>query len=74
MEARRGPIGGNEINAPEMRRRSKEFEANALAFVGGVAEKHDAAFLLFLRKWIGEDQHRVHVAAAGSGTAGRRAR
>ena len=43
-----------------MRRGSKKFEPHALAFVGGIAEKNDAGFLFFLRKWIGKDQHRVH--------------
>ena len=44
-----------------MRRGGKELDADALAFVGGIAEKHDAAFLLFLREGIGEDEHGVHV-------------
>ena len=57
---RRGPIGGNEINAPEMRRGREKFDADALAFVGGFAEKDDAGFLLFLREGIGEDEHGVH--------------
>ena len=44
-----------------MRRGSEEFDADALAFIGGIAEKNDAAFLLFLREGIGEDEHGVHV-------------
>jgi len=44
-----------------MRRRSKKFDPHALAFIGGVAEKYDAAFLFFLRKWIGEDEHGAHI-------------
>ncbi len=40
---RRGPIGGNEIDTPEMRRGREEFDADALALVGGFAQKHDAA-------------------------------
>ena len=31
-----------------------------MAFVGGIAEKHDAAFLLFLCERIGENDHGVH--------------
>src|SRR6266705_605017 len=58
---RGGPIGGNEIDAPKMGRRRKEFETYALAFVCRVTQKHDAAFLLFLRKWVGDDENRVHV-------------
>jgi hypothetical protein len=42
-----------------MRRRSEEFNADSLAFLVGIAEKHDAGFLLFLSEWIGEYQHSV---------------
>ena len=44
-----------------MRRGSEKLEAYALAFIVGIAEKDDTAFLLFLREWIGEHDHRVHV-------------
>jgi len=44
-----------------MRSGGQEFEAHALAFVSGVAEKHDAAFLLFLGERIGENDHCVHA-------------
>ncbi len=57
---RRGPIRGDEIHTPEMRRGREKFDADALAFVGGFAEKHDARFLLFLREGIGEDEDGVH--------------
>lgn len=56
---RSGPIGRNEIDAPEMRRRSEELDADALALLGGIAEKHDAAFLLFLREGVGENHDGV---------------
>jgi hypothetical protein len=42
-------------------RRCKKFNGDALAFIGGIAEKYDTAFLFFLRKWIGEDEYRVHL-------------
>jgi len=58
---RGGPIGGNEVDAPEMRRGSEELKANALAFLGGVTQKNDAAFLLFLRERVGDDEYRVHI-------------
>ena len=57
---RRGPIGRNEIDTPEMRSGREKFNANALAFLGCIAEEHDSAFLLFLREWIGENDHAVH--------------
>ena len=44
-----------------MGRGSKEFKAYALPLIGSVAEKDDAAFLLFLGEWIGENDHRIHV-------------
>jgi hypothetical protein len=44
-----------------MRCRSEKFEAYALAFIVGIAEKDDPAFLLFLRERIGENDHRVHM-------------
>jgi hypothetical protein len=44
-----------------MRRGREELESNALAFIRGVSEKHDAAFLLFLREWVGDDQNRIHI-------------
>ena len=44
-----------------MRSGRQKFEAHALPFVSGVAEKNDAAFLLFLGKWISEYDHSVHV-------------
>ena len=56
----RGPIRRNEIHAPEMRRGREKFQANALTLFRGIAEKDDAAFLLFLRKWIGENNDAVH--------------
>ena len=58
---RGGPIGGDEIDAPEMRRGREELEAYALAFFRRITQKHDAAFLLFLRKWVGDDENRVHA-------------
>src|SRR5260370_4774456 len=44
-----------------MGRRGEELEAHALAFVCRVAQKHDAAFLLFLGEWVGDDEDHVHV-------------
>jgi len=44
-----------------MRRRREELESNALAFIRCVSEKYDAAFLLFLREWVGDDQNRIHI-------------
>lgn len=43
-----------------MRCGGEKLEAYALAFVGGIAEKHDAAFLLFLCERIGENDHGIH--------------
>jgi len=40
---------------------SEKLEPYALAFIVGISEKDDAAFLLFLRERIGENDHRVHV-------------
>ena len=56
---RRGPIGGNEINTPEMRRGREEFDADALAFVGGITKKNDTALLLFLCEWIGDNENGI---------------
>jgi hypothetical protein len=55
------PIGRHEVDTPEMRRGGEELDADALASFGGIAEKHDAAFLLFLGERIGENDHGVHV-------------
>jgi hypothetical protein len=55
------PVGGNEINTPEMGRGGQKLKADALAFIVGIAEKHDAAFLLLLRERIGENDHGVHA-------------
>jgi hypothetical protein len=43
-----------------MRSGCEEFDADALAFVGGLAEKDDSGFQFFLREWIGEDDHGIH--------------
>ena len=43
-----------------MRRRRQEFNADALAFVRGLAEKNNTGFLLFLREGIGDDEDGVH--------------
>jgi hypothetical protein len=56
-----GPVGGDEIDTPEMWRRGEELKADPLAFIGGVAKKDDAAFLLFLCEWVGNDEYRIHV-------------
>ena len=58
---RGGPIGGDEIDAPEMRRRGKELESYTLPFVCRITQKHNAAFLLFLCERVGDDEDRVHV-------------
>src|ERR1700688_980378 len=58
---RGGPIGGDEIDAPEMRRRGEKLEAYALAFFCRVTQKHDTAFLVFLRERVGDDEDRVQV-------------
>jgi hypothetical protein len=58
---RGGPISGNEVYAPEMRRGSEELKANALAFLGGVTQKNDAAFLLFLRERVRDHEDPVHL-------------
>ena len=44
-----------------MRRWSKKLDAYALAFIGGVTQKNDAAFLLFLRERVCEDEHCIHA-------------
>jgi len=44
-----------------MRRGREKFDADALTFFSSLAKKHDARFLLFLRKRIGDDQHGIHV-------------
>ena len=47
----------SEIHSPEMRRRRKEFHADTLALFDVFANEDHAAFLLFLRERICEDQH-----------------
>src|SRR5882762_3849876 len=37
----------------------EELQAYALAFIRGVTKKHDAAFLLFLRERVGDDELRI---------------
>lgn len=44
-----------------MWRGSEKFEPYALAFIVGITEKDDPAFLLLLREWIGENDHCVHI-------------
>src|SRR5882762_7686914 len=39
----------------------EELQAYALTFISGVTEKHDAAFLLFLRERVGDDELRILV-------------
>jgi len=55
-----GPIGGREIHAPEMRGRREEFDADALAFVGKVADKNYSAFLLFFGDRIDQQDVGAH--------------
>jgi len=50
------PIVLSEFDAPEMRARAEEFDADASAFFRGVAEVDDAAFLLFFSRRIDENQ------------------
>ena len=40
-----------------MRRGSEKLNTNALTAVPGFADKHDSAFLFFLRDWIFENEH-----------------
>src|SRR5712691_538608 len=55
----RDTIGCGEIHAPEARRGREELDADALAFFIGLAQKDDAALLLFLREGIGEDDQQA---------------
>jgi hypothetical protein len=43
-----------------MRRRVQEFNADALSFIGSVAEENDAAFLLFFGDGIDEGELDAH--------------
>jgi len=53
--------GGFEVDAPEMRGRGEEFDADAEAAVAGVAEENDATLQLFLGFGIDEDEHLAAV-------------
>jgi hypothetical protein len=44
-----------------MRRGSKKLDAYALAFFGGITQKNDTAFLVFLRERVCEDEHFIHA-------------
>lgn len=54
------PIGLLQFDAPEMGSRGDKFDAHALALLGIVAEIDHSAFLLFLRRGIGENEQRSH--------------
>src|SRR5713101_3783754 len=56
---RGGPIGPSELHAPETRRRGEELDADALSLLRGIAQKHDAAFLLFLGEGVDQHNHRA---------------
>ncbi len=56
---RGGPIGPSELHAPETRRRGEELDADALSLLRGIAQKHDAAFLLFLGEGVDQHDHRA---------------
>lgn len=62
LRLRRNPIGLGEFNAPEVGRRSEEFDADALALfgIGLIAEINNAAFLVFLRKGVRDDEECAH--------------
>lgn len=51
-----------EFNAPEVGRRREEFDADALALfgIGLIAEINDAAFLVFLREGVSDDEEGAH--------------
>ena len=51
-----------EIDAPEMGRWRKKFDADALALGHRFAKIHHAALLLFLREWVGEHRTRCEIA------------
>lgn len=55
-----GPVLGSELDAPEVRGGGEEFDADASALFGGVAEVDDAALLLFLGDGIDEDEVGAH--------------
>jgi hypothetical protein len=50
-----GPIAGSEIDAPKMRRRRIKFDADPVAFLRNIADINHAAFLLFFRHRIDEN-------------------
>src|SRR5712692_10487686 len=54
------PVPGDEVHAPEVRGRREKLQTDALAFVGGIAEIYDAAFLIFLGEGVGQDHHGIH--------------
>jgi hypothetical protein len=51
-----GPIRLGEFDAPEVRGRREEFDADARALFAGVTHIDDAAFLVFFGDRIGEDE------------------
>ena len=55
------PIVLSKFDAPEMRARAEEFDADASAFFRGVAEVDDAAFLFFFSRRIDENQFRAKL-------------
>lgn len=59
------PVVGDELDTPEMRRGREKLESDALAFLGDFADKNYAAFLLFLREWIGENKYGVDMERLG---------
>jgi|SRR5665213_501031 len=44
-----------------MWRGCEEFDANALTFVRGIPDENDAGLLLFLSKWIGDNDDSIRV-------------
>ena len=65
MLRRRGRLGvhpvgwRSEIHSPKMRRRRKEFHADALAFFHVIADEDHAAFLFFLSERIRQHDDRA---------------
>jgi len=63
---RRQAAGANprdEIDAPKCGAGVRN-SSPMRGFIRCVSEKYDAAFLLFLREWVGDDQNRIHNSAA----------
>jgi len=55
------PIRGRKFDAPEVRRRGNEFEAEPEAALGGTADVDDAAFLVLFGSGAAQSDQRAHI-------------